>query len=94
MNLSQSSRGYVVVSNKRFAKQLSKLPNEIIEATLKVLTQINSTGRLPEYKSLSGNLRGIHSVKVMVVYRLLILIDHEEKRVTAFSIGHRREIYR
>jgi mRNA-degrading endonuclease RelE of RelBE toxin-antitoxin system len=56
--------------------------------------QINATGRLPPYKSLSGNLRGIHSVKVMVVYRLLILIDHEEKQVTAFSIGHRREIYR
>jgi mRNA interferase RelE/StbE len=45
-------------------------------------------------KELDPPLSGVYSARVMREWRVLYLIDEEERRVSVRSISHRRDAYR
>lgn len=45
-------------------------------------------------KELDAPLNGVYSARVMREWRVLYLIDEEERHVSVRSIGHRRDVYR
>lgn len=75
----------------RAKKELKQLPNSynrVIEQSLKELKEDPYIG-----KPLSQELAGIYSFR-LGVYRLLYLIDEQDKKVILLSAGHRATIYK
>jgi len=82
---------YRVALTPAAAKNLDDLPSVLRPRVAEALRKLADNPRPPKCKKLEGQT----GYRVAVGdYRILYLIDDRTKTVTAYKIGHRREVYR
>jgi len=84
---------WVVVAEKQVAKQLKKLPKEIVEILDQLRHDLEEEGPTPKgwiTKHVHGK-KGVYSTRLKREYR--VLYEVSEPIVILISVAHRREVY-
>ena len=83
---------YQVLFSKVAAKELRRLPNEIIERVITKAKELENEPRPPGCKKLVGEKEDLWRIRIGD-YRIIYSIDDTIYIVDIRRIGHRRDIY-
>jgi len=82
---------YVVVLKASAERELELLPARLHD---RIVERLVGLSNVPRPRG-SKKLHGIEAYRIRVGdYRVLYEVDDRRQRVTVYSIGHRREVYR
>jgi mRNA interferase RelE/StbE len=82
---------YRVLVKRSAEKELDALPSSVRERIAERLLTLEESARPPGIKKLQGQ----ESYRLRVGdYRVLFIVDDQNRLVTIYAIGHRREVYR
>ena len=82
---------YQVLIKRSVEKELDALPKSMRERIVRRLLSLEGDPRPPGSKKLQGE----ESYRLRVGdYRALYRIDDQNRMVTVYAVGHRREVYR
>ncbi len=82
---------YIIKLKRSAEKELDRLPEKLHDRIVKALLALK-TNPLPQG---AKKLHGREGYRVRVGdYRILYVIDYQNKEIEVFSIAHRKEIYR
>jgi mRNA interferase RelE/StbE len=82
---------YNVAVPHSVAKQIKKLPQQVIKRVLKEIDGLGNNPRPLHYKKLIGE--DLFRIRVGD-YRVIYAIDDTQRCVVIVRVGHRREVYR
>lgn len=82
---------YKIIVEHRAAKEISFLPNDIIQRITDAIGGLKSNPRPYGVKKLIGEVGWRIRIRD---YRILYTIDDKQKLITIYRIKHRREAYR
>jgi len=82
---------YKIIIERRAAKEIESLPNDMIQHVTDAIGHLKSTPRPHGVKKLIGE----NGWRIRARdYRILFTIDDTQKVITIYRIRHRREAYR
>lgn len=84
--------GYEVQIKKSALKELKSLDRKLIPAILDKIKRLSSNPRPASSKKLTGSKNSYRLPHAS--YRILYQVNDNEKVVTIYAVGHRRDIYR
>ncbi len=82
---------YKAIVERRAAKEINSLPEEIIQDIILAIEKLKSTPRPQGVKKLVGEEGWRIRIKI---YRILYTIDDNEKIITIYRVKHRKDAYR
>lgn len=82
---------YRVIIERRAAKEIERLPAEIIQGVIDTIKSLKSNPRPHNVKRLVGEIGWRIRISD---YRILYVIDDSQRLITIYRIKHRREAYR
>lgn len=82
---------YNVAVPHSVAKQIKKLPQQVLKRALKEIDGLGNNPRPLNYKKLTGD--DLFRIRVGD-YRVIYAIDDTNRCVVIVRVGHRREVYR
>ena len=82
---------YRVIIERRAAKEIESLPNEIIQAVTDAIKNLKSNPRPQGVKKLIGEEGWRIRIRD---YRILYIIDDSQRLISIYRVKHRREVYR
>jgi mRNA interferase RelE/StbE len=82
---------YKVIIERRVAKEIESLSDEIIQLVINKIESLKSNPRPHGVKKLVGGIGWRIKIRD---YRILYTIDDDQKVVTVYRVKHRREAYR
>lgn len=82
---------YNVAVPHAVAKQIKKLPQQVLKRVFKEIDGLGNNPRPPNNKKLAGD--NLFRIRVGD-YRVIYSIDDTNRYVVIVRVGHRREVYR
>ena len=93
MNSKPATPRFSLTYSEDFEEALRDLDKGASRPIAKKLDTVSLTGQLPKVEPLSGQLKGLHRIRVGS-YRVLVEIDFENQIVLAVGLDHRGIVYK
>ena len=84
---------YSVELTQKAEDDLSRLPKRQAQLAVNRLRRLGENAETMSHRALTGQLRGIFSLRIGD-YRALYTLDHSTRKVIVHIVRHRREVYR
>jgi mRNA interferase RelE/StbE len=82
---------YRIIIEKRAAKEIESLPNDVIQDVVDAIGRLRSIPRPHGVKKLIGE----NGWRIRIrTYRVLYTIDDKQKLISIYRVKHRRDAYR
>ena len=82
---------YRIIVERRAAKEINSLPNELLQDIILAIEKLKITPRPYGVKKLAGEEGWRIRIRT---HRILYAIDDKERLVTIYRVKHRREVYK
>jgi len=82
---------YRIIIERKATKEIESLPDEIIQRIIDTIKGLKSNPRPHDSKKLIGEVGWRIRIRD---YRILYIIDDNQKVITIYRVKHRKEVYR